>query len=271
MKKFSNPLGIFSWFGFVMPLQNRLELIKKAGFDATTIWWEDEIGAPKIRKEQMPALVRDAGLFLENIHVPYEDADDFWSDLESVRDKVVDRHLRWLNDCAALGIPVLLMHIIDRRFSRIPNKWGIESLSCLVQAAEDLGVKIAVENTGSVDYVDFVLNELDSDHLRFCYDSSHDFIYSSNPGSILKRQGKRLAHLHLSDNDLQYDRHWLPGEGIIDWDRIGGIFPTDTYQGNITLEIYPKETDLCKAPGQFIEKAYSSAVWVRNKLGAEKI
>ncbi len=46
--------GIFSWFGFVMPLSERLELIKKAGFDSTCLWWEDEDGG-KMRRELIPS------------------------------------------------------------------------------------------------------------------------------------------------------------------------------------------------------------------------
>lgn len=50
-------LGIFSWFGFVMPLRKRLELIKNAGFDVTSLWWEDEEGNPPTRKDEMPRMV----------------------------------------------------------------------------------------------------------------------------------------------------------------------------------------------------------------------
>ena len=32
-------LSIFSWFSYPLPLQERLELIKNAGFDATALWW----------------------------------------------------------------------------------------------------------------------------------------------------------------------------------------------------------------------------------------
>ncbi len=266
MNNFNHQLGIFSWFGFVMPLPKRLELIKKAGFDAATIWWEDEIGSPKIKKEKMPNIVRESGLILENIHVPYDDADDLWSESKTLRNKIVYRHIEWLNDCAELDIPVMLMHIIDRNFLPDPNKWGIESLSRLLKAAEDLGVKIAIENTGSVDYIDYVLRDLLSDHLVFCYDSSHDFIYSKEKAAILKKQGQRLKHLHLSDNDLAEDRHWLPGEGIIDWQQLSNAFPRDTYKGNITLEVYPGVEDIISSPQYFIEKAYRSALWVRDIL-----
>ena len=52
--------GIFSWFGFVMSLSKRIELIKNAGFDSTSLWWEDEEGSPSIKKNEMPKIVRDS-------------------------------------------------------------------------------------------------------------------------------------------------------------------------------------------------------------------
>ncbi len=262
----NNKLGIFSWFGFVLPLPQRLEMIKQAGFDATTIWWEDEVGSPEIKKEDMPGIVRDCGLILENIHVPYDNVDHLWCESKSLRGRIVDRHIQWLNDCAFLGIPVMLMHIIDRHYPPTPKQWGIDGIGRLLRTAEDLGVKIALENTGSVEYIDFVLNELLSDHLLFCYDSSHDYLYSAQKAAILKKQGPRLQHLHLSDNDLKMDRHWLPGEGQIDWQQLSHYFPRDSYEGNITLEVCPGDEDLRKTPRQFIDKAHGRALWLRSLL-----
>ena len=34
-------------------------------------------------------------------------------------------------------------------------------------------------------------------------------------GKILKTYKDRIKALHLSDNDLHIDRHWIPGEGEI--------------------------------------------------------
>jgi hypothetical protein len=90
--KTTSNLGIFSWFGFVIPLKERLRLIKKAGFDATTVWWEDEEGPEIIRKREIPQMVRDEGLILENIHVPFNNSDDLWSDSKMHRESFLARH-----------------------------------------------------------------------------------------------------------------------------------------------------------------------------------
>lgn len=55
----NNPLGIFSWFGFVLPFQERIALIKEAGFTATSLWWEDEDAPHPMKKERLIQLLRN--------------------------------------------------------------------------------------------------------------------------------------------------------------------------------------------------------------------
>jgi len=93
--------GIFSWYGFVMPFEERIRLIRQAGFGATSLWWEDEDQPYPVKREDMPRMVREAGLYLENIHVPFNDSDALWSEAEGVRQAVLESHLEWLHDCAS--------------------------------------------------------------------------------------------------------------------------------------------------------------------------
>ncbi|MDD3888393.1 MAG: sugar phosphate isomerase/epimerase [Syntrophomonadaceae bacterium] len=256
-------LGIFSWFGFVLPLPERLKLIKEAGFNATTLWWEDEIGSPCIKKETMPNLVRDSGLILENTHIPYNDCDDLWSEHRLTRDAIVNKYIGWLSDCAKHSIPMMVMHITDSHYLPPPTQYGIDSIFRVLKVAEDLGVVIAIENTGREDYIYFVLSEIYSDYLGFCYDSSHNRLCSKNTITLLEKLGDRLACTHLADNDGQIDRHWLPGEGIIDWEKISNVFPKNEYTGYLTLEVCTTEKEAKETPKSFLSKAYQRAKWIR--------
>ncbi len=258
--------GIFSWFGWVMPLPERLQLIKSCGFDAVSIWWEDEIGEPGFDRRDMPGMVQDTGLILENVHVPYDRADSFWSESRMQRNAVVSRHFAWLDECASCQVPLMVMHIIDKGYPPQPNKWGVESLNRIVNKAEQLGIKIAIENTGCVKYIDFILREIDSDYLGLCYDSSHDRLYSKEMGIILQQQGNRLFATHFSDNDGCIDRHWLPGEGIIDWQQLGSYFPAQLYKGCLSLEVQAKPGDLNNTAKGFLSKAYHRSLQLRQVL-----
>ncbi|PKM78046.1 MAG: sugar phosphate isomerase/epimerase [Firmicutes bacterium HGW-Firmicutes-15] len=260
----NHQLGIFSWFGFVLPLPERLKLIKEAGFNATTLWWEDEIGSPNIKKDNMPNIVRDSGLVLENIHIPYDNCDNLWSENKSSRDAIVNKYTTWLNDCAKYNIPIMVMHITDSLNLPSPNQYGMDSISRLLKVAQDLDVIIAIENTGREDYISFVLSEIKSNYFGFCYDSSHNRIYSNNDLTLLKTFSNCMVATHLSDNDGNKDHHWLPGEGIIDWEKLTNALPKLQYNGYITLEVYPTEQQLTNTPKLFLSKAYQRALWIRD-------
>ncbi len=253
-------LGIFSWFGFVLPLSERLKYIKETGFDATTLWWEDEIceklGFKNIRKEEMPQMVRDNGLYLDNVHVPFENCDNFWSESKVKRENIINQHLEWLEDCAKYDVPVMVMHITDRsNLPEVPKREGIKSIEKIVRKAEELKIKIAVENISRPYYLEYLFTELKSDYLGFCYDTSHDWLYSNNKAEILENWQHILFATHLSDNDGKFDRHWLPGEGIVQWNDLAGLF-SGVYKGCLTLEAFPKSNEKID-PKTFLKKAYS--------------
>lgn len=254
-------LGIFSWFGFVLPMPERLRLIRDAGFDTVSVWWEDEIGEPVIPKQRFPQLVRDAGLELENMHVPFNDSNDLWSAHGPARKEIVAQHIAWLEDCARHGIPLMVMHLTEGTDPPAPNGYGIESMRRLAGFAEEAGVKIAVENTRREDNVPFVLAEIQSDCLGFCYDSSHANLHGDGGKRLLSQFGRRLLATHLSDNDGIEDRHWLPGNGVIDWNRLGELLASSAYRGRLTLEVYPKPEEMEKGPEAFLKKAFRPLPW----------
>lgn len=252
------PFGIFSWFGWVMPLQKRLELIRQAGFASTSLWWEDEIGTPLIDKAAMVGLVRDSGLHLDYVHVPYDHIDDLWSEDKVCRNSIVNQHLIWVDEFVKYNIPIMVMHIMDHFYPPLPNEHGLESIRRIVSAARDAGVSIAIENTGDVDLIDYVLSQIESDHLGFCYDSSHDWLYSADKAKMLDKWGHRLLCTHLSDNDGKLDRHWLPGQGCIDWQVIGRLLPPDNYRGKISLEVTASNIQqTTMTPQQYLGEAYA--------------
>ncbi|WP_054876151.1 sugar phosphate isomerase/epimerase family protein [Oxobacter pfennigii] len=253
-------LGIFSWFGFFLPIQKRLEMIKEAGFDATSIWWEDEEGEYTVYKKDFPAMVKDNGLVFENIHAPFNDCEDLWSQTASRQDRFLKDHISWLNDCAKYEMPVMVMHVIDESELNEPNLSGIKLLDKLIYAAQDLEITIAIENTRRPNFVDVILSEIPSPTLGFCYDSSHDWLTSKNKAELLKKYGSRLAATHISDNDGVVDRHWPPYDGIIDWDKVIDAFPKDTYKGFLTLETLAKEEDQKNPPQSFLKRAYERSV-----------
>jgi sugar phosphate isomerase/epimerase len=260
--------GIFSWYGFVMPFEERIERIREAGFTATSLWWEDENLPYPMKREDMPRLVREAGLFLENIHVPFNDSDALWSEDEGVRGAVVKRHLEWLHDCEFHRIPMMVMHLSDRPDSQAFRRQGLKSLEVLTRAGSDLGVTIAIENTHHNDRIQYILETIPSSSLGFCFDSSHHLLTDRGGFKLLEDFGSRLAATHLSDNDGVEDRHWLPGHGVMDWQVVARSFPKN-YSGCLTLEVCPTEEERKSAPQDFLKRAHRRITEVGRLIAGE--
>ena len=232
--------SIFAWYGYreLTPAKS-FRLIKQAGFDSVLLWWSDEFD-PKYRLQ--PELARQAGLQVENIHVPDEDANHLWEDTPKGQ-HVFEDHLRCLDDCAQFGIPTMVMHAFCGEPPPL-SEIGIRRFARLVEHTEALGVNIAVEymRRGSqMEQVAFLLEHFDSSRFGLCFDSGHDHARKSRTPEtkidMLDRFGHRLKALHLHDNDGTAVPSCLPFDGTIDWPAQMRKVAAMGYTGPTTLEV----------------------------------
>lgn len=265
MKEEDLKLGIFSWFGFVMPMPERLKLIKNAGFDSVAIWWEDEQGDKVIKKEDFHKIVNDSGLILENIHAPFGECNMFWNEDKLERNKIVKNHVNLIEECAKFNVPLIVMHVSEHFMLEEPNANGLKSFEYIIKAAEENNINIAIENTDNNYFIDYILSNMSSPNLGFCFDSSHNEICSRRDINLLKKHGSKLLATHISDNDGLADRHWIPYEGNIDWSNMKKFFPKN-YGGHLSLEVFTRKEDVEKGPEVFVNKAYKNISKLRSYL-----
>ncbi|MEX2016318.1 MAG: hypothetical protein WD873_06735, partial [Candidatus Hydrogenedentales bacterium] len=129
------PLGIHTWFGLRVPYVERLGMIRAAGFGAVSVWWEEDRDGARELRERVPGAVRDAGLVLDHLHVPYRGCDDLWSSDGNARRAMVSRHLGWIEDCARHGVPTMVMHAtLSTRAARDMDA-GLKSFGALAERA----------------------------------------------------------------------------------------------------------------------------------------
>ncbi len=260
-------LGIFAWFGYRLPFKERLQLIKQAGFSTTCLWFGDEEEMVRDgRAGQMPVLVRDLGLTIDNIHAPFWDHHRMWSESRADVAEVQQQLSSTLSYCGKHHIPVMVVHLGGAK-PFPPTQTGLHAWRELIQQAEDLGVTVAAESSeGGPDYLGFVFSNTESANLGFCYDSSHDMISGQPLGAALVKWGHRLVTTHLSDNHGVHDDHLLPGTGAIDWDTIRECFPTSSYQGALILEPDGAEAREGLTPQEFLHAGYQWLVRFENSL-----
>ena len=95
-----------------------------------------------------------------------------------------------------------------------------ESLFILAEHAKKRGGVIAVEDlprTCLGRNADEVLQLISAhEDLRVCFDTNH-LLDGEDPAAFIRKVGKKLITLHVSDYDFTDEKHWLPGEGLVDW------------------------------------------------------
>jgi len=255
-------LGIYSWFGYRLPLEKRLELIAEAGFSTTCLWFgHEEEMIKEGRSDEMPALVRDKGLILDNIHAPFWHSNYIWTESKSDQKYIQQELSKTLLFCGKHHIPIMVMHLTAGHAPPPPNKKGLRLIRELVQQAQDTDVTIALENSEDYGnrYLEFVFFNISSPNLGFCYDSSHDAIAKEYRDGALDKWGSLLTTTHFSDNNGINDDHLLPGRGSINWYEIMKHFPKG-YKGIIMLEVDGPEANRGFTPEGFLKSAYQKAL-----------
>ncbi|SHJ01742.1 Sugar phosphate isomerase/epimerase [Dethiosulfatibacter aminovorans DSM 17477] len=259
-------IGIYSWFGVMLTMEDRLREIKKAGFDSTMLWWGDEVAFWDFNKEELVEKAEEIGLLIENIHLPYYDINSLW-EKSGDGGRLVNDYKGWIKDCSDYGIGGAVIHLEHDGYHIDGTDLGFERLYEIIDYAEKMGVDIAVENTRNIEILRKVLNNFKSKHLKFCYDSSHDWVICENPGDLILEFGDRLKYLHLSDNDMKKDRHWIPGTGKVDWELIAENFSKIGFEGNISFEVCPFDYE-GKAEA-ILASTYGFGVDLNNKINSK--
>lgn len=227
-------LGIFSWFSYSLPIEDRFLLIRDAGFDAVSLWWGDE------SRDLQPEMARKSGLDIDNIHAPFDKPNSLWTDGPD-GDAYAGMIGSCIRDCAQHNIPAVVVHITG--FSDPPpiTCVGTERIKRLVDLAENNNVYLAMENLNDLQHLTYVFETIQSEFLGFCYDSGHEHCYHPDV-DCLSRYGGRLRAVHMDDNFGDHDTHLLPFDGTVNWQSVIAKLQKCREIDYLTLEVdfHPK-------------------------------
>lgn len=220
-------------FGYELPMEQKYNLIKKVGFDGVTLWWSDDFGRSDYRNA--PPLARKAGLYIENIHAPFNGINNIWLD-NLAGDTLTEYFLCCVDDCDKYDIPTMILHLSGGENPPPICEIGLNRIKKIIDKADKLNINIAFENLRKSEYLEYVFNNIESPHAGFCYDSGHHNCRNPNE-DLLSKYGSRLMALHLHDNDGTDDQHLLPFDGTIDWKSTIGDISQTGYTGAMSLEV----------------------------------
>lgn len=187
---------------------------------------------------QFAAWAKQYGVDLWSYHLPFWD-DELKFDISDVptADATVKLFCSIIEQGVEAGIKRFIIHPSTEPISDEDRPGHMErskkSLYMLAEFAKTKGAVMCVENLprtclgkNSAEMLELLSAHPD---LRVCFDTNHllqepfvDFIHAV---------GDKIATLHVSDYDYIDEKHWFPGEGLVDWHLLYSTLKEVGYDG----------------------------------------
>lgn len=190
-------------------------------------------------------LAAENGIALWSFHLPFWQYDRFDPsslDAESRR-HAVELDAELIRRAAEIGIRRFVIHASGEPIAdgerEVRKCCSRESLSRLADVAEECGAVLCVETLPrtclghSSEEMLWLLAE--DRRLRVCLDNNH--ITTEAPDVLIRALGERIETLHISDFDFVDERHWLPGEGDVNWGALLSALGEIGYKGVFLYEV----------------------------------
>lgn len=190
-------------------------------------------------------LSKKTGVHLNSFHLPFAPFDriDISSTDKDLRGKSVEYLSGLIKKAADAGIRLYVIHSSGEPIAdpdrRKKTELAKESLVRLQKTALACGGTVCIENLprtclgrNSSEIIDLLSAD---DSLRCCFDTNH--LLSENSVQFIRRIAGKIVTLHVSDYDFVNERHWMPGEGRLDFSDILNTLKDVGYAGPWLYEI----------------------------------
>ena len=212
--------------------EENIYAIKNSGYDGAYVEWCNR--PHDFTQEQQLNLCRELGLEVPFVHLGYSGINKIWEGGKA-GEVITDGFINDLDVCSGNGVPMVVMHLTAHSTAPKPSLIGIARIKRIVEHAEELGIKVAFENTKIPGYLEFVFDYIKNDNAGICYDSGHAHCHFGDKFDFERFKDKIFA-VHLHDNNGFADQHLLPFDGTIDWNALAKNLVKANYNGPITLE-----------------------------------
>ncbi len=248
--------------GYILEnFEAELKDVKENGFEAVDL---DLCGHRKYPDEEMDLIkklaadrakaIQACGLMLNGVHISFGKAWDFSSPDEAVRQNAVAK-LKEIFPILDPFSPVC--YVIHGSYEPIENQDRTAHIDALKQSLRELvtatKTPLAVETLPrtcllhTAEETNAIIDAVPG--VRVCIDVNH-FLQNSSHEEVAAI-GSRAITTHISDHDYVNERHWMPGQGKIDWMKLIEAFEKSGYNGAFNYEI-----DFTNATNKEIKENY---------------
>lgn len=229
--------------GFALTEEN-FQALRENKIDAIEISLKPEMYSD-INYKELKTLSERYEVGLWSYHLPFQPFAkiNLASPDKEVQDYTVQYFTELINKGSDIGIDKFIVHPSGEP---IPNeqrqeylKYAMQSLAELAEIADKCGAVIAVEDLprtclgNTSDEISTLISV--HDKLRVCFDTNH--LLGEDNVDFMRKLANKIITVHISDYDFINERHWLPGEGKLDWSRMLAAFNEIGYKGVWMYEI----------------------------------
>lgn len=210
-------IGTYLVKGGELDAEEKLRITKDAGFDFICF------GAKSLLTGNGPTpdMCARVGIGFDNVHLTSNGTHAIWAEGED-GEVITERYCREIAECSAPGIKTGIAHVTWGLPTPPPIcERGLHRLERVAECAEKHGFTVALENSAYPEYLHYVLGNLKSGNIGYCFDSGHRNAFAPDE-DFLARYGHMLAATHIQDNEGRSDLHMIPGDGSIDWNKVAG-------------------------------------------------
>lgn len=218
--------------------------LHKSGIHAIEI----TMGAYKdINHKEVKYLFKKYGIELWSYHLPFYGVDPS-SPNRALRSHTIEVFSEMIRKASDIGLDKFVIHASSEPIADEQReehlRYSMESLNILAELAHQNGACIAVEDlprTCLGNTAEEMLRLLSAnDKLKVCFDTNH--LLKDNNIHFMDKLADKIVTVHISDYDFVDEKHWLPGEGKVDWNMLLAKFQEIGYDGVWLYEVALKST-----------------------------
>jgi len=260
-------INLLLWGANIGPEHDKLlEQIKSWGFDGVEI---PTFGPDEPRYRKLGSRLRELGLECTTCVIVSKETNPL-DPSAKVREAAVDHLKKMIDHNVMVGSNMMMGPysspvggLVGRGRSDDEWKRAVEVFQKVAPYAQQAKVKMALEYLNRFEH--YFINDTESaakfvdevNHPSFQlhYDTFHANIEEKKIPAAIRAGGKRIAHVHISENDRS-----TPGEGHVDWEGTFQTLAEIKYDGWLMIEAFG-----CALP----EIAGATCIW-RNMFPDEK-
>lgn len=234
----------------------RWKTAAEAGFSDAEIDVHNDLTTEEICKESQKVYedLIAGGLKPTSLHLPFGNQWDVSTEDAAARTQILEELKKLISWAGAHQIPFVILH---PSFEPIDDAVRANKLRCATEAIRELGkfaeqcnVVIAVEDLprtclGNCADELLVLTG-NGAYAKICFDVNH--LLKESHRDFVTKAGPYIVTTHLSDYDRVNERHWMPGDGCIDWKELIALLKKYHYDGRYLFELGENSSPSLKRP-----------------------